>query len=177
MKKTIMALTIALMAVAAQAKDIKTVVFTTNPKMSCENCEKKIKGNLRYEKGVKSIDTNVEQQKVTVKYDADKTSAETLQKAFEKFGYKAEQVGKASHTECDDSQRCGKTETCGNMQHCNMQSNSDKKQTCCKQQGNQQDECCKMKQTGDKQEKANCKKNGCKKEQADKNKKKDCCNK
>ena len=27
------------------AKDIKTVVLTTNPQMHCENCEKKIKDN------------------------------------------------------------------------------------------------------------------------------------
>ena len=31
------------------AKDIKTVVLTTNPQMHCENCEKKIKDNIRFE--------------------------------------------------------------------------------------------------------------------------------
>lgn len=106
MRKVIMTLTIALMGVAAQAKDIKTVIFTTQPQMHCAGCEKKIKGNLRYEKGVKRIDTNVEEQKVTVKYDADKTSAETLQKAFKKFGYEARQLKADEKVEREASQGC-----------------------------------------------------------------------
>lgn len=106
MRKVIMTLAIALMGVAAQAKDIKTVIFTTQPQMHCAGCEKKIKGNLRYEKGVKRIDTSVEQQKVTVKYDADKTSAEKLQKAFKKFGYEARQVKANEKVEREASQGC-----------------------------------------------------------------------
>lgn len=109
MRKVIMTLAITLMGVAAQAKDIKTVIFTTQPQMHCAGCEKKIKGNLRYEKGVKRIDTNVEQQKVTVKYDADKTSAETLQKAFKKFGYEARQV------KADEKVKRDNTQSCSNM--------------------------------------------------------------
>lgn len=106
MRKVIMTLAIALMGVAVQAKDIKTVIFTTQPQMHCASCEKKIKGNLRYEKGVKRIDTSVEQQKVTVKYDADKTSAEKLQKAFKKFGYEARQVKANEKVEREASQGC-----------------------------------------------------------------------
>lgn len=109
MRKVIMTLAIALMGVAAQAKDIKTVIFTTQPQMHCASCEKKIKGNLRYEKGVKRIDTSVEQQKVTVKYDADKTSAEKLQKAFKKFGYEARQV------KADEKVKRNNTQSCSNM--------------------------------------------------------------
>lgn len=101
-----MTLAIALMGVAVQAKDIKTVIFTTQPQMHCASCEKKIKGNLRYEKGVKRIDTSVEQQKVTVKYDANKTSAEKLQKAFKKFGYEARQVKANEKVEREASQGC-----------------------------------------------------------------------
>lgn len=106
MRKVIMTLAITLMGVAAQAKDIKTVIFTTQPQMHCASCEKKIKGNLRYEKGVKRIDTSVEQQKLTVKYDADKTSAEKLQKAFKKFGYEARQVKADEKVEREASQGC-----------------------------------------------------------------------
>lgn len=106
MRKVIMTLAIALMGVSAQAKDIKTVIFTTQPQMHCANCEKKIKGNLRYEKGVKRIDTSVEQQKVTVKYDADKTSADKLQKAFKKFGYEARQVKADEKVERYNTQNC-----------------------------------------------------------------------
>lgn len=93
MKKTILFFAMLLSAIVASAKDIKTVVFTTNPIMHCESCEKKIKGNLRFEKGVKSIETNVAEQRVTVSYDAAKTDAAKLQKAFSKFGYEATVVG------------------------------------------------------------------------------------
>ena len=55
---------------------------------------------------MKRIDTSVEQQKVTVKYDADKTSAEKLQKAFKKFGYEARQVKADEKVEREASQGC-----------------------------------------------------------------------
>ena len=58
----------------ALAKDIETVVFTTQPQMHCSNCEAKIKKALRFEKGVKDIVTNVPRQTVMVKYDEDKTT-------------------------------------------------------------------------------------------------------
>ena len=51
----------------ALAKDIETVVFTTQPQMHCSNCEAKIKKALRFEKGVKDIVTNVPRQTVMVK--------------------------------------------------------------------------------------------------------------
>lgn len=53
-------------------REIKTVVFTTTPQMHCAACENKIKNNLRFEKGIKNIETSVPNQTVTVKYNADK---------------------------------------------------------------------------------------------------------
>ncbi len=102
MKKTILFFAMLLSVIAASAKDIKTVVFTTNPIMHCANCENKIKTNLRYEKGVKEIQTNVQEQRVTVNYDADKTTADNLQKAFTKFGYTATVVGNGNCTKKSD---------------------------------------------------------------------------
>ena len=55
-------------------REIKTVVFTTISQMHCEASENKIKSNLRFEKGIKSIETSVPNQTVTVKYNADKTT-------------------------------------------------------------------------------------------------------
>ena len=55
-------------------REIKTVVFTATPQMHCAACENKIKNNLRFEKGIKSIETSVPDQTVTVKYNADKTT-------------------------------------------------------------------------------------------------------
>lgn len=97
MKKTIITLMMAISATISMAKDIKTVVFTTMPQMHCENCENKIKGNLRFEKGVKKIETDIEKQHVTVTYDADKTTIEKLQNGFEKFGYEATVVDTESN--------------------------------------------------------------------------------
>ena len=79
---------------AVGAKDIKTVVFTTQPQMHCQNCENRIKGNVRFVKGVKQIETNVEKQTVTIQYDADKTTPAKIQEGFKKIGYEAKQVVK-----------------------------------------------------------------------------------
>lgn len=78
-----------LVVVVAMGKDIKTVAVTTEPLMHCESCEMKIKNNLRFEKGVKKIETNIERQTVTITYDAEKTNVDKLLKSFEKIKYKA----------------------------------------------------------------------------------------
>lgn len=92
MKKTLLTMTLLLAALGMQAKDIKTLVVTTMPQMHCDNCQTKIKGNLRFEKGVKNIETNIEEQRVTITYDADKTTVENIIKGFEKINYNAREV-------------------------------------------------------------------------------------
>jgi copper chaperone CopZ len=92
MKKVLVLSAMMLTAMVSMAKDIKTVVVTTQPQMHCESCEKKIKGNLRFEKGVKQIECNIEGQRVVITYDADKTNSEAIIKSFDKFGYKATEV-------------------------------------------------------------------------------------
>jgi copper chaperone CopZ len=89
MKRFTLILAIASLAATAFAKDIKTLVVTTDPIMHCNSCEVNIKKNLRFEKGVKKIVTNLQEQTVTVTYDADKTTAEALINAFPTFGYTA----------------------------------------------------------------------------------------
>ncbi|GAB6982367.1 heavy-metal-associated domain-containing protein [Prevotella dentasini] len=106
MKKSILTMLLAMAAIAVSAKDIKTVVFTTTPQMHCESCENKIKGNLRFEKGVKEIKTDVEEQKVYVTYDADKTTEEKLRQSFEKFGYKAEKTTKDAKVPVHEGEEC-----------------------------------------------------------------------
>jgi copper chaperone CopZ len=77
---------------ACYAKDIKTVVLTTNPEMHCANCEKKIKENIRFEKGIKSIKTNLDDKTVTIEYDADKTTVPAIIEGFKKIKYEAKEV-------------------------------------------------------------------------------------
>lgn len=83
-----------LTAMVTMAKDIKTVVVTTNPEMHCESCEKKIKGNLRFEKGIKNIITDLKTKTVTIEYDADKTNVQNIIKGFKKIKYEATEVKK-----------------------------------------------------------------------------------
>lgn len=83
-----------LTAAASLAKDIRTVVFTTEPEMHCQSCENKIKGNLRFEKGIKSIETDLKSKTVTIRYDADKTNVQNIVKGFRKIKYQATEVKK-----------------------------------------------------------------------------------
>lgn len=107
MKKYLLAIVMAIVATSIFAKkNIQTVVFTTTPQMHCEACENKIKGNLRFEKGIKAIQTNVAEQTVTVRFDADKTTFEKLRQSFEKFGYKARILKKGEKVKTDTKEKC-----------------------------------------------------------------------
>lgn len=92
MKKLTLLLSAVIISLGALAADPVSAYFTVSPKMSCANCESKIKTNLRYEKGVKKIDTSIENQLVTITYDPAKTSADKLVGAFKKIGYEATEV-------------------------------------------------------------------------------------
>ena len=65
--------------------EIKEVTF--NVHLHCENCVKKVQENIAFEKGVKGLHVCLEDQTVSLKYDAAKTSEETLKAAIEKLGY------------------------------------------------------------------------------------------
>ena len=82
------------LATVCFGKDIRTVVLTTLPEMHCANCEKKIKENIRFEKGVKSIKTDLKTKTVTVEYDAEKTNVQNIIKCFKKIKYEATEVKK-----------------------------------------------------------------------------------
>ncbi len=75
--------------VKAQAKKTETAVFTVAPVMTCQNCENKIKTNLRFEKGVKGIATDIKAGTISVTYNPAETSPEKLAAAFKKIGYTA----------------------------------------------------------------------------------------
>ena len=82
------------LATVCLGKDIKTVVLKTQPEMHCINCEKKIKENIRFEKGIKSITTNLQDKTVTIEYDAEKTNVQNIIKGFKKITYEASEVKK-----------------------------------------------------------------------------------
>ncbi len=152
MKKTTMLLTMLLIAAVTFAKDIKTVVVTTMPQMHCESCETKIKGNLRFEKGIKSVETNIDDQAVTIQYDADKTNEEAIMKAFGKFGYQASKKEVAQKEcekkECNGKHECSEKKECDKNADCDKKACGEKKECCGKCQkaeGEAKADCCKDK--------------------------------
>lgn len=99
---------LAICAGSAAAKDIQKVVLTTNPEMHCQNCEAKIKNHLKFEKGIKKIDTSVENQTVTITYDADKTSEQAIIDSFSKIKYEVKKVdADAKPAKCTGGSCCG----------------------------------------------------------------------
>ena len=95
MKKFILLMALAIASVSASAQRTKsadTLQVTTTPQMHCANCEKKIKSNTRFVKGVKKIETSVSGQTVTIVYEPSKSGYEDFVKAFQKSGYKIEKV-------------------------------------------------------------------------------------
>lgn len=105
MKRFFIGLVVAFMACSAYAKDIEVLVVTTNPPMSCQNCENKIKGNLRFEKGIKNITTNLSEQRVVIKYDADKTTPQNIEEAFKKIGYQVDVIESDGNEDKDSAEK------------------------------------------------------------------------
>lgn len=111
MRKLALFLTVMFMALTSFGKDIKTLVLTTTPQMHCESCENKIKNNIRFEKGIKSIETDISAQTVTIVYDADKTTEDAIIQAFKKINYTVRKVSENEKVE----QHNHENEKCGNM--------------------------------------------------------------
>lgn len=109
MKKTIILTVAALMTVLTATSAASTVAFsesavltdskpakkkkgevkevTFNVHLHCENCMKKVQENISFEKGVKDLHVCLDDQTVSIKYDAAKTNEDTLKAAIEKLGY------------------------------------------------------------------------------------------
>lgn len=84
MKQTLLTL---LLALLIGGGSLRVVVLTPTPQMHCENCENKIKKNMRFESGVKKVETNLKTQEVTITYDPAKNNVEGLQAGMKKIGY------------------------------------------------------------------------------------------
>lgn len=153
-----------MVAVIGFAKDIKTLRVTTEPQMSCQNCENRIKKTIRFEKGVKEITTNLDEQVVEVVYDADKTNESALLKAFDKMQYKARvlkdnETGKGTKNcdgkkecckekkTCDGKKECDGKKACDGKKNCDAKKKCDSKKVCCKEQKafDEKKACCKEK--------------------------------
>lgn len=132
-------------ASAKSPKESATAVFTVSPQMSCQNCENKIKSNIRFEKGVTDIATDLKGQTVTVTYDPAKTNPEKIVSAFKKIGYTATKADPSATKagsgcgKCDKS-ACGKCDksACGK---CNKNACTKDSKKCSKKA--KATDCCK----------------------------------
>lgn len=105
MKKLLTFAILAFISLYLNAKDIKSITLTTEPEMHCEKCENKIKKNLRFEKGIKSIKTDLQSKTVTITYDADKTDESAIIEAFKKINYIAVECEVAPKENTSDSKK------------------------------------------------------------------------
>ena len=81
----------AISADAVGAKPVlKKVVYVTS--LDCENCAKKIRENVSFEKGVKDLKVDVPTKSVEIMFDSNKTDTLKLKTAIIKLGYKASVV-------------------------------------------------------------------------------------
>lgn len=109
MKKTTLLLMAVLFTLCASAKK-RTVVFTTQPQMHCAKCENRVKALVSPIAGVKSVETDLEEQTVTIVFNDKKTSVDKLQEALASKGYKArelkegEKIAREPH-ECKEKEK------------------------------------------------------------------------
>ncbi len=134
------------------AKTIKEFVVTTQPQMSCQNCENKIKKNLRFEKGVTNIRTDLQNQLVVVTYDADKTNEENITEAFGKINYTVTPVTDANATNAQpaacpkEKGSCHKADKkCDGKADKKCDGSSCKDEKCTEKACKKDDDCCKNK--------------------------------
>ena len=96
MKKAIIIIMAALMAMPVLSMadnkpskkkkgEVKEVTFVVE--FDCENCAKKIRENVAFEKGVKDLKVTLEDKTVALKYDAAKTTEAALKASIEELGY------------------------------------------------------------------------------------------
>ena len=81
----------------AQKTENKVVCFKTN--MDCENCEKTLTENLKFEKGVKDLKVDHVSNTIYIEYKEGKNNDEGFGKAIEKKGYKAEKITTGQYKE------------------------------------------------------------------------------
>lgn len=86
--KLLVIITLMISSVMAFAGNKVTDIFTLDHQMS-EMCEKKIKSNLRFEKGISKIDVSLKENIITITFDEDKTNPEKIIEGFKKIGFTA----------------------------------------------------------------------------------------
>lgn len=73
-----------------EVNKVKKIEILTSAQ--CSDCKVRIEKNMAYEKGVKSVNLNLETKVVTIEYKVDKTNPDKLREAISKIGYDADDV-------------------------------------------------------------------------------------
>ena len=68
----------------------RKVTYSSN--VDCESCEKKVMNTIAFEKGVKDITVDVENETVAIVFDESKTDTLKLAKAIRRLGYEAKVI-------------------------------------------------------------------------------------
>lgn len=113
MKKTALIILLTLcFTVVLSAKDIVRVYVSPHPGLHCETCEKKIRKALQFEKGMKDMRFDIENNRILLVFDQDKTSLEKLGEKLKSVGYEISIVSPdAKGHEChEDENNCGHSE-------------------------------------------------------------------
>ena len=79
-------------SISAQEKKKKTEKVEIKSSVVCGMCETKIKKELAFEKGVKSVEVDLKKKIITVAYNTKKTDKEKIKKAITKIGYDADEL-------------------------------------------------------------------------------------
>ena len=110
--RVLVVITLLISSIMAFAADKTTEVFTLDHQMS-SHCEKKIKENLRFEKGISKIVVSLKENTITITYDARKTDTEKIIEAFRKIGFTAFVCGTQPDAKQEGGCRGGQTESPG----------------------------------------------------------------
>lgn len=149
MKKILTLFVMLTLAVAVFAGEKIKTVFTLDHQMS-ENCEKKIKTNLRHEKGVSAIDVSLKANTITITFDKDKTDDAKLLDAFKKIGFNAMVVTDGSAHQGTNQGCCGNAGgKCGHNQKEGACCKKDASQAGCCKKASSQAGCCQEKKQAD----------------------------
>lgn len=92
MKKLLTFLVVALMGLTVFAQKAETQTITIQTNGTCEHCKKVMMDNVPQWKGVEKCTYDLKTAKVTITYQPQKTSPETLRQGISQLGYDADNV-------------------------------------------------------------------------------------
>ncbi len=92
MKKLLTFLIVVLMGMTVFAQKAETQTITIQTNGTCEHCKKVMMENVPQWKGVEKCTYDLKTAKLTITYQPQKTSPETLRTAISQLGYDADNV-------------------------------------------------------------------------------------